>query len=548
MASPISKATFAGGITTLHIGSKQVVFDVHSSLLSEQSSYFADVLSKQQHTNRAPIELLNENPNIFHLLANWLYHQRIINTSSPRLEPDWQDLIHLWLLADRVQMRGLQRDVISCLRQKIEPQSSNNNKAVCPLDMIDYAYKRTSPHSPLRRVISEVWVENARHVKELGRLVTKLPTGFLEDVCFAFVKKTQGAEQHNDEVESISRTEDANEHATEKNGQFREEETTPAPPSQPPTAVELNQTQYELPMETLAPAAPVVETFEQSNDHLFEPDSATVATSFQEEEPVPIYRETPPDDNISIIDPTTQSVSSKSSKKKKKNKNNGTLRDIAGPDSFPQQENGTPDRYMNGFNGNGPHHFQASQQRQPDFDDDEARIPQQWTLPVQPMSDVGSLRNGQGASGDFSSKKNNKKKNKQQQHVPNNQQGPPPTGPRADRNRQNDFSPRTQSPTPSFSHSRHNTNGSQYQYQQRQQHQNQHQHQHQNQHQHQHQNQQPQPNSRKTRDRDNGPRESRESVYQKDRRNQTMGSRLDPALQTSQPMRNGRSDQKPRRR
>jgi hypothetical protein len=461
-------------------------------------------------------------------------------------------------------MRGLQRDVISCLRQKIEPQSNSNNKAVCPLDMIDYAYKRTSAHSPLRRVISEVWVENARHVKELGRLVTKLPTGFLEDVCFAFVKKTQAAEQHNDEVESISRTEDANEHATEKSGEFQEEETTSAPPSQPPTEVEPNQTQYELPMETIAPLAPMVETFEQSNDHLFEPDSATVATSFQEEEPVPLSRETHPGDNRSTIDPTTQSVSSKSSKKKKKN--NGALRNIAEPDSFPQQENGTPDRYMKGFNGNGQHYFQANQQRQPDFDDDEARMLQKWTPPVQPMNDVGSLRNGQGASGDFSSKKNNKKKNKQQQHVPNSQQDPRPTGSRAGRNRQNDFSSRTQSPSPSFSHSRHNTNGSQYKYQQHQhqhqhqhkhqnqnQHQNQHQHQHQNQHQnqnqHQHQQPQPQPNGRKFRDRDNDPRDSRESVsYQKDRRNQTMGSRLDPALQSAQPMRNGSSDQKFRRR
>ncbi|CRG91745.1 hypothetical protein PISL3812_08797 [Talaromyces islandicus] len=550
MASPISKSTFAGGITTLHIGPKHVVFNVHSSLLTSRSSYFADVLSEQQHNSDSPIELLNENPNIFHLLVNWLYHQRIINTSFSCLEPDWQDLIHLWLLADRVQIRELQRDVIACCRRKIEPRSNSNptsSKAICPLDMIEYAYKNSRLKSPLRLVICEVWVENARYVKDLNRLMPRFPPEFLEDVCFTVVRKAQGAEQHDDEAESLSRIEEANGPITENKVERREKETTPAAMTQPYAEVELNQPQYGPPVENIVPIAPVVESFEQTNDHLFEPDSATAATSFQGEEPAYTSGETPPDDNRSTIYPSTQSVSSKASKKNKKNKgknknwNDETLQNIPEPDSFEQQVDETPNQYANSYNGNGSRYYQDYQQRQPDFDDEKAGISHQWVPPAQRRNDFGTPRNSQDASSDFSSKKNNKKKNKQQDRFHNGQQGPLSTGPRTDRRRQGDYYPpappsvQSYSPsTRSYSHSRHNTDGSQYQQP------------------HQMPMPMPMPNGRKNRDRDSFPRENvpRDQGHSpRNRRKQAPGSRLDPALQPSPPpTQNGKWDQKHRRR
>ncbi|THY70307.1 hypothetical protein D6C93_10538, partial [Aureobasidium pullulans] len=93
-------------------GSTQT-FNIHKKLLCDSSAYFKAALNNGfAETTSQKIALDDEDPNIFHIFASWLYHPIIVLPSEDQEE---EHLLKLYLFADKRGIVNLANDTITML-------------------------------------------------------------------------------------------------------------------------------------------------------------------------------------------------------------------------------------------------------------------------------------------------------------------------------------------------------------------------------------------------------------------------------------------------
>ncbi len=138
------------------VGPDKVKFTLPKSL----ACYHSPVLKRTfegyfKEAHEARLELPEDDPDTFAMLAQWIYQERLTsieNLSSEQAEKSFQDRLTLYYLAARYCMAKLQNDIIRQLASLYVVISKN--KPISAETIID-VYKATDDGSPLRLLVCD---------------------------------------------------------------------------------------------------------------------------------------------------------------------------------------------------------------------------------------------------------------------------------------------------------------------------------------------------------------------------------------------------------
>jgi len=145
------------------IGPDKTTFLVHKDFLCYYSPYFAGALREGafKESETQTVELDHADVEAFGLLVTWLYTQKIPITISPLPKggkdddddkPSWNALVHLWILADYLQIPMLQNSAMDEVLRKQERLEK------LPSETFLIIYENTGPGSFLRKVMVDLIV------------------------------------------------------------------------------------------------------------------------------------------------------------------------------------------------------------------------------------------------------------------------------------------------------------------------------------------------------------------------------------------------------
>ncbi|KAK6001448.1 hypothetical protein QM012_002779 [Aureobasidium pullulans] len=164
-------------MATILVGPDKKKFLVHQPLLCNKSQYFTKALTGSFEESRTGIVILEDiSPVLFQIFVTWLYHRKMIYTVSDGKSNIKQDfaslecsmrkpnhwkfdhedpstwpshvLFHLYIFADRLEVKELRIDVLDALNISID-------NATYSLNVSAYVYisSNTTATSPLRRFV-----------------------------------------------------------------------------------------------------------------------------------------------------------------------------------------------------------------------------------------------------------------------------------------------------------------------------------------------------------------------------------------------------------
>jgi hypothetical protein len=172
------------------------IFYVHKSVLCKTSSFFQNVTKPEWTASTPrPIDLSDEDAKIFQFYVQWLYsgtvaiQTRFINNNSDAEGGlceivDKRSLIESYLLGEKLMDTTFQNAVMQGLIQCVTREESYPLNSV-----IKRAYKRTTPQSPLRRLLVDFWVWNGNSTWMSSDMDKELGTEFMNDLIWALLEK-----------------------------------------------------------------------------------------------------------------------------------------------------------------------------------------------------------------------------------------------------------------------------------------------------------------------------------------------------------------------
>lgn len=132
-------------------------FVVHEAQICHYSTFFKAACKKEwKASETAEITLSEDDPEIFELFVNFIYHQQLKSDIEPNSHPDFPQLISLYILADKLQVAKLKNAVMDALHAKRD----EGHIAPSPI-LVKEAYKNTTEGSLLRKYLVDIWAYTA---------------------------------------------------------------------------------------------------------------------------------------------------------------------------------------------------------------------------------------------------------------------------------------------------------------------------------------------------------------------------------------------------
>ncbi|KAL9045835.1 MAG: hypothetical protein Q9214_001190 [Letrouitia sp. 1 TL-2023] len=172
-------AIFSSNIVTITIGPTRTPFKVHEGLLLKHSQHFRNlgVSGRGQAQLPRSIHLADEAPQTFRLVNFWLYTGvltddddiEVPTANSEELPgPSWNELVDVYIFAERKSMPGLQDACIELFVRRIVKSTR------FPQEIIRRVWQHTSDRSKMQRLIVDVltrsfhisdWIKNAKRFR-----------------------------------------------------------------------------------------------------------------------------------------------------------------------------------------------------------------------------------------------------------------------------------------------------------------------------------------------------------------------------------------------
>lgn len=171
-------------IIYLHVGPEKVKFGIHKGLLCRYSRYFSAALNGSfKEAQTGIVDLADETIPVIRMFNLWLYTQKIVGRDSSEDVIKCQDLIDLYIFAEKRVIPKLQDAAILALLKQMQTREK------IPIAYVTRIWENTAEKSGLRRL----FVDAAAHMVDLVVVFEdpryrKLPKAFLADVLVAVAK------------------------------------------------------------------------------------------------------------------------------------------------------------------------------------------------------------------------------------------------------------------------------------------------------------------------------------------------------------------------
>ena len=138
----------------VHFGDETKSFPVHKNFLTHYSPFFKKALDGNFLEGQTQtVNLHDTKPRAFGLFLGWIHTQKVENEHG--LPPRNADLIHLWILADKLLIPALQNEAIQIM-------NSTNCSGVS--SSFPTLYENTMQDSPLRRFWIDAFAASSRTI------------------------------------------------------------------------------------------------------------------------------------------------------------------------------------------------------------------------------------------------------------------------------------------------------------------------------------------------------------------------------------------------
>lgn len=152
------------------VGPSEEEWTIHEGLVTETSAFFAAAVKKVWAEGQSKrVKLPEEDANIFHLYARWLYEGKLLVRPSPgkqeqgRAETHREEqalLVECYILGDKLQDSSSRNTVINSLLA-CTLKGDGSGSLWWPVQCVDRVYEVTCSGSPLRRLFVEMYTYHA---------------------------------------------------------------------------------------------------------------------------------------------------------------------------------------------------------------------------------------------------------------------------------------------------------------------------------------------------------------------------------------------------
>ncbi|KAL1642391.1 hypothetical protein SLS58_005465 [Diplodia intermedia] len=160
----------SGRMATIKVGKQPVTFNIHEGLLCHYSAFFRAALRGGfKEATSLEVSLQEDDPEIADQAFHWLYSGHITNNwgiftdmmydiydiNNEFYDGEIFNLVHLWILGDKVQMPALQNAVMRVLVERVK-MVEQNFTFFSSAGLLKHVYANTLRSSPLRRLIIDM--------------------------------------------------------------------------------------------------------------------------------------------------------------------------------------------------------------------------------------------------------------------------------------------------------------------------------------------------------------------------------------------------------
>ena len=152
-----AKRLLSGPLLEITVGSEGKRWHIHHNLLRHHSSFFDEdslIDGEERRIKDGKVDLSEEDPKAFRILAKWLYQGRIEDVAKLDKDKQWDYAYacqNLYMLCDRIQIRELKNLAIDQFRK-----GCYESKLVPGADEIKPVYDRLPANSPFRKLVSRI--------------------------------------------------------------------------------------------------------------------------------------------------------------------------------------------------------------------------------------------------------------------------------------------------------------------------------------------------------------------------------------------------------
>ncbi|KAF1950264.1 hypothetical protein CC80DRAFT_496906 [Byssothecium circinans] len=168
----------------------QKTFNIHKSVVG--SSRFLRAALRPEWAGEGPrsIDLSDEEPEIFGIYAKWLYSKRVLFRSeeSPRHQA-WSNLAGAYVLGEKLMDSSFQNDIVDAF-------AGYFTSATLSYGAVKIIYRGTAANSPMRGLLVDYWLLEARETWAKEDLVKWTSAEFVTDVLRALLRDRPHVRDH----------------------------------------------------------------------------------------------------------------------------------------------------------------------------------------------------------------------------------------------------------------------------------------------------------------------------------------------------------------
>ncbi|KAL9586211.1 MAG: hypothetical protein Q9203_003942 [Teloschistes exilis] len=186
MTRPPTKDLQKSSVVTIKVGIEphQHEFTIHTDLLCYYSPFFKKAINSGFAEGKTGvINLPDDEFEVFEIFQNWLYRD---NLELTQVEASKMTLLlGLWVFGDKLQVPGFQNAAIEALRDR-----TVGSPRICRLKDILFAFGNTSPASPLRQFIVDLYVWEGTIGESIEKFLREgYPHDFIVSVVQGYTKQ-----------------------------------------------------------------------------------------------------------------------------------------------------------------------------------------------------------------------------------------------------------------------------------------------------------------------------------------------------------------------
>jgi hypothetical protein len=173
-------------LIAVHIGKgdDNFRFPVYESIIRKSSKFFDNAMKPEwaaARTHPRTFDLTAEDPKLFKNYLHWLYLRTLATVLTEVEEGHDSDnniLSMCCVLGDKIIDVDFKNAVVTALIESMEKQPCSYKPTIPGCRTISMMYAKTTEGSPLRRLLVDMWVNNAG-VSSVRHLTEKLPHDFV---------------------------------------------------------------------------------------------------------------------------------------------------------------------------------------------------------------------------------------------------------------------------------------------------------------------------------------------------------------------------------